>query len=129
MRKEIFTKNAPKPVGPYSQAVEANGFVFFSGQLGIDPKTNEMVLGGVEVETKQVMENLRNVLLEAGLDFSHVVRTDIFLKNISEFKIVNDIYKTYFTQSPMPARQTVEVSNMAKNALVEISCIAVKANS
>ena len=126
MRKEIFSQNVPQPVGPYSQGVEANGFVFLSAQLGLHPENREMVSGGVAEQTKQAMENLKAVLLEAGLNFSNVVRTDIFLKNIEDFETVNNIYKTYFTESPMPARQTIGVANLPKNGLIEISCIAAK---
>lgn len=121
---EIKTNKAPIAVGPYSQAVAVGDFLFCSGQIGINPKTNEIVEGGVEFETEQVLKNLTAVLKEAGADLSQVVRCDIFIKDMRDYGTVNTIYGIYFSSNPKPARQTVEVSKLPKDALVEISCIA-----
>lgn len=122
--KKIETDKAPQPVGPYSQAILAGGFLYAAGQIGLNPQTNQLVEGGIEEETKQVLENLKEVLSQTNLNLSDVVRTDIFVKDIKDFTKVNEIYTSYFTNNPQPARQTVEVSNLPKGALVEISCIA-----
>lgn len=122
--KKIETDKAPQPVGPYSQAILAGGFLYAAGQIGLNPQTNQLVEGGIEEETKQVLENLKEVLSQTNLNLSDVVRTDIFVKDIKNFTRVNEIYTSYFTNNPQPARQTVEVSNLPKGALVEISCIA-----
>ena len=119
----IYTDKAPKPIGAYSQAVKYAGFVFVSGQIAIDPKTNEFVNGTVEEQTKIVMENIKAILEEAGLDLSCVIKTTIYLKNINDFPLVNKVYGEYFKEHK-PARATVEVSNLPKNALVEIEVIA-----
>lgn len=121
----IKTDQAPLPIGPYSQAVSANGFLFVAGQVGIDPKTNKMVGGGLEAEAAQVMENILAILQASGLDFSHVVKTTIYLKDISQFAAVNALYGKFFPAAP-PARETVEVSNLPGNANLEISVIAAK---
>ncbi|RJP47083.1 MAG: RidA family protein [Armatimonadetes bacterium] len=121
--KKIETGNAPRPIGPYSQGVIAGGFLYCSGQIGINPQTGLLVSGGIKAETKQVMKNLKNILAEADLDFSDVVRTDIFIRDINDFPQVNNIYTAFFEEEITPARQTVEVSNLPKNALIEISCI------
>ncbi len=123
MKRIIETSLAPKPIGPYSQAVMANGFLFTSGQIAIDPSTNEYFERDVEFETHLVMKNLQAILDEAGLDFSRVVKTSIFLKDMNEFAKVNAIYSSYFTGN-YPARETVQVSVLPKNARVEISMIA-----
>ncbi len=122
--QDINTNKAPKAVGPYSQAIRADRFIFCSGQIGLDPKTNILVKGGIEKETEQVLKNLSKVLKATGLNFKNVVRCDIFIKNMGDFAKVNEIYEKYFSSNPKPARQTVEVSNLPKNALIEISCIA-----
>jgi 2-iminobutanoate/2-iminopropanoate deaminase len=124
MIQEISTNMAPKAIGPYSQATIANGFVFCSGQLGLSPETGELIASDIALQTKQVLENLSAVLKASGSDLSKVVRCDVFVKNMANFQTVNEIYKQYFKTTPYPARQTVEVSNLPKNALVEISCIA-----
>lgn len=124
--KSIESTNAPKAIGPYSQAIEANGFVFCSGQLGISPKTGELAAADIAGQTKQAMQNLLAVLKAANSGLSKAVRCDVFLKNLSDFKTFNEVYQTFFPAPPFPARQTVEVSGLPKNALVEISCIAVK---
>jgi 2-iminobutanoate/2-iminopropanoate deaminase len=122
--KEIKTEKAPKAVGPYSQAILAGDFLFCSGQIGVDPKTNEIVKGGVNPETEQVLNNLSAVLEKSGAKLSDVIRCDIFIKNMGDYKIVNEIYGKYFSHNPKPARLTVEVSSLPIGANVEISCIA-----
>lgn len=124
-KKVIFTDKAPKAIGPYSQAIEANGMVFCSGQIPVDPKTSEIVAGGVEEQTQQVMKNMSAVLEAAGLGLQNVVKTTIFLKDMGSFGTVNRIYGEYFTENP-PARATVEVARLPKDVLVEIECIAVR---
>ncbi|MEM9540180.1 MAG: Rid family detoxifying hydrolase [Cyanobacteria bacterium P01_E01_bin.42] len=126
-RKVIKTEKAPAPIGPYNQAIAASGqMLFVSGQIAIDPNTNEIVyLEDVGKQTEQVMANLEAILAAAGAVFSDVVKTSIFLKNMSDFNTVNDIYGRYFDPDNAPARTTVEVSNLPKGVLVEIDCIAV----
>ncbi|MBP0019815.1 MAG: RidA family protein [Cyanobacteria bacterium SBLK] len=126
-RKVIKTENAPEPIGPYNQAIAASGqLVFVSGQIAIDPRINEIVYPeDVGKQTEQVMANLEAILAAAGAGFADVVKTSIFLKNMDDFGIVNDIYGRYFDPKNAPARATVEVSNLPKGALVEIECIAV----
>ncbi len=119
----IYTEKAPKPIGAYSQAIKYNGLLFISGQIAIDPKTNQFVGGTVEEQTKLVMENIKAILEEAGLDFDCVIKTTIYMKNINDFPKVNKVYESYFKRHK-PARATVEVSNLPKNALVEIEVIA-----
>ncbi len=125
MKKVINTSNAPSPIGPYSQAVVAGGFVFASGQVAINPANGELVTDDIISETKQVMENIRAVLMEAGVSFSNVVKTTIFLKDMQDFAQVNEVYGTYFT-SQFPARETVQVAGLPKNVNVEISVTAIK---
>jgi 2-iminobutanoate/2-iminopropanoate deaminase len=119
----VQTPHAPAAIGPYSQAVGFGGMFFLSGQIALDPATGVMVEGGVEAQTRRVMENLRAVLAGAGLDFTHVLRATIYLKNMSDFQVVNGIYGEYFDENP-PARVTVEVSRLPKDAVVEIDMIA-----
>lgn len=123
MKKIVESANAPKPVGPYSQAVEAGGFLFCSGQIAIDPKTNEVSKGSVEAQTKMVMENIRGVLTAAGLNFEHVVKTTIYLTSMADFAMVNQVYGSYFAKEP-PARSTVEVSGLPKGVQVEVEVLA-----
>jgi 2-iminobutanoate/2-iminopropanoate deaminase len=125
MKTVINTDNAPAPIGPYSQAVAAGGFVFVSGQIPTNPSTGEVVAGDIKAETKQVMENIKAVLTEAGINFSNVVKTSIFLTDMQSFAHVNEVYGTYFTDQ-FPARETVQVAALPKNVNVEISVIAVK---
>jgi 2-iminobutanoate/2-iminopropanoate deaminase len=120
----INTGNAPAPIGPYSQAVKAGGFLFLSGQVALIPGTSELNTSNITEETTQVMQNLEAVLLEAGLDFSHVVKTTIFLKEMSSFAEVNSEYGKYFDKD-FPARETVAVKTLPKDVNVEISMIAV----
>jgi 2-iminobutanoate/2-iminopropanoate deaminase len=125
MKTIINTTNAPAPIGPYSQAVIAGNLIFVSGQVPIDPSTNEVVTGDIKTETKQVMENIKAILVEAGIDFSNIVKTSIFLTSMQDFAQVNEVYGTFFT-SDFPARETVQVSALPKNVNVEISIIALK---
>lgn len=124
MKKVINTTNAPAPIGPYSQAVAANGFLFISGQIPSNPVTGDIVSGDIKVEAKQVMENIKAILTEAGLDFSNVIKTSIFLTNMGNFAQVNEVYGTYFSDQ-FPARETVQVAALPKNVNVEISVIAI----
>ncbi len=119
----IQTDQAPAAIGPYSQGVGFNGLFFFSGQIPIDPESEELIDGGIEAQTEQVMANLEAVLEAAGLTFDHVLRTTIFLKNLSDFDTVNGIYAERFDDTP-PARACVEVSRLPKDVLVEIDMIA-----
>lgn len=125
MKTIVYTNNAPEPIGPYSQAVIAGNFVFVSGQIPINPSTNELVLGDIKVETKQVMENIKAILTEAGINFNHIIKTTIFLMDMQNFAQVNEVYGTYFT-SEFPARETVQVAGLPKGVNVEISVTAIK---
>src|SRR5438874_2609927 len=124
MKTVINTTNAPAPIGPYSQAIAVGGFLFVSGQIPIHPSTGEVVSGDIKAETKQVMENIKAVLIAAELDFSKIVKTSIFLTDMQSFAQVNEIYGTYFTDQ-FPARETVQVAALPKNVNVEISVIAI----
>ncbi len=124
MKKIITSKNAPEPIGPYSHAVLHGNMLFVSGQVGKHPETGE-ILPGIEGQTTRVMENIRGILADAGMDFSNVVKTTIFLQNFGDFASVNGIYGGYFTGN-YPARETVEVSRLPLDVLVEISVIAIK---
>ncbi|MBW2937892.1 RidA family protein [Aureisphaera sp. CAU 1614] len=124
MKKIINTSNAPTPIGPYSQAVQRGNLLFTSGQIAINPRTGSLVMESIEKETKQVMENLKAVLGKAGMDFSHVLKTSIFLSDMKNFGKVNEVYATYFDEATAPARETVEVANLPKYVNVEISMIA-----
>ena len=120
----VTTENAPAPIGPYNQAIKANGFLFVSGQVAFIPGTTELVLGDISSETHQVMRNLDAILTEAGINFQHVVKTTIFLSDMNLFAQVNEVYGSYFA-SDYPARETVAVKGLPKNVNVEISVIAV----
>jgi 2-iminobutanoate/2-iminopropanoate deaminase len=122
MMQKIQTEKAPHAIGPYSQAIDSGDYIFCSGQIGIDPENGNLV-EGIENQTKQVMENLKAVLSAGGCDFSNAVKVDIFITNIADFPKVNEIYESYLKE-PLPARATVEVSNLPKGALIEIACIA-----
>lgn len=124
MKNIIHTTQAPAPIGPYSQAVKAGGFLFVSGQIPINPDSGELIADSIENETRQVMANIKAILEAAGLSFVHIVKTSIFLKNMDDFAKVNAIYGEYFT-SDFPARETVQVSRLPKDVNVEISVIAV----
>lgn len=123
-KKMINAQHAPAAVGPYCHAVQAGDFVFTSGQIGLDPESQELV-EGIEAQTKQVLENLTEVLKAAGLDMSDVIKTTVFLDDVNDFAVVNGIYETYFGDSK-PARSCVEVAALPKGALIEIEVIAVK---
>ena len=126
MSKEvIYSANAPEPIGPYSQAIKVGSMLFVSGQIAIDKASGKMLTNNITEETNQVLKNISDVLAAAGMDFSHVVKCSIFLKDMGQFPVVNEAYGKMFTQSP-PARETVEVSRLPKDVNVEISCIAVK---
>ena len=125
MKKIIKTKNAPSPVGPYNQAILFNNTLYASGQIAINPLNNQIINEDIEAETKQVMENLNEVLKEAKMDFSNVVKCTIFLKDMNDFESVNQIYSTFFNEKDAPARESVEVSMLPKNVNVEISLIAI----
>jgi 2-iminobutanoate/2-iminopropanoate deaminase len=125
MSKQIIeSKKVPAPIGPYSQAVIANGFLFASGQVAFDPKTGELVLSDIASETKQVMENIKSILEAAELTFAHVVKTTIFLSDMSLFAQVNEVYGSYFSKD-FPARETVAVKTLPRNVNIEISITAV----
>jgi len=121
--KKVFSASAPKPIGPYSQAVKVGQLIFSSGQIALDPLSGNLVEGDVASQTKQVIENLRAVLESAGSSLDHVVKTTIYLKNMDDFTRINEIYGNYFAAS-MPARSTVEVARLPKDVLIEIDCIA-----
>lgn len=124
MKKIILTPNAPAPIGPYSQAVLVEKTLYVSGQLPVNPQTNEVVQGGIKAETQQVMENLKAILTQAGMSFDNVVKTTILLKDIADFSVVNEIYGSYFKNEIAPARETYQVAHLPKSVAVEISCIA-----
>ncbi len=124
MKRIIFTENAPAPIGPYNQATLAGNTLYVSGQIPVNPKTNEVV-SGIKEATVQVMENLKAVLEAAGATFENVVKTTIFLSDMNQFTEVNAVYAQYFDEKTAPARETVEVANLPKFVEVEISCIAV----
>ena len=124
MKKIIKTENAPKPIGPYNQAVIAGNYMFISGQIALNPKTGDLILNNIVDETVQVMENLKAVLEEANLSFENVVKTTIFLSSMDNFKSVNEVYGSYLTNDTAPARETVEVSKLPVGVNVEISMIA-----
>ena len=123
MREVISTKDGPQAIGPYSQAIKANGFVFVSGQVAIDPATQQVVSGDVAAQTERVMKNLSAILKAAGTGPEKVVRSTVFLKNMSDFGPMNEVYGRYFSSAP-PARSTVEVARLPKDVLVEIDVIA-----
>lgn len=124
-KKIINTKNAPAPIGPYSQAIMVDNTLFVSGQIAINPANNQLILDNIIEETKQVMQNLKAILTEAGLDFSNIIKTSIFLSDMNNFASVNEVYGSYF-KSDFPARETVAVKTLPKNVNVEISVIATK---
>ena len=125
MKKVIFTEKAPAAIGPYSQAIEANGMVFLSGQLPVDPATGEFAPGGVTEQTTQCFENIKSILAEAGLTTANIVKTTVFLADISMFVEMNEVYASYFSGA-FPARSAFAVKQLPKGALVEIESIAVR---
>lgn len=124
MKKQISTPDAPKAVGPYSQAVEAGDFVFISGAIPVDPRTNEMKEAVIEVQAKQVFENLSAVLKAAGLTLDDVVKTTVYLSDMENFAAVNQVYASYFCGAVLPARAAVQVGALPKNAMVEVEAVA-----
>jgi 2-iminobutanoate/2-iminopropanoate deaminase len=126
MSKEvIYSAQAPEPIGPYSQAIKASNMLFISGQIAIQKPSGNLITENIEAEATQVMKNIDEILKAAGMDFSNVVKSTIFLKDFEDFAAINGIYGKYFKSNP-PARETVEVSRLPKDVNVEISCIAVK---
>lgn len=123
MKQVISTPNAPQAIGPYSQAIKANGFVFISGQIAIDPATGNVIEGDVAAQTERVMKNLEAILTAAGSSFERVVRTTVFLQSMDDFKTMNEIYGRAFPSAP-PARATVAVARLPRNVMVEIDVIA-----
>ena len=123
LKKIVNTKKAPTAIGPYSQAVVYQNTIYCSGQIALNPESNELVSDSVDEQTNQVMENLKQVLLEADSSFAKVVKCSIFLADMDDFSVVNEIYGSYFSENP-PARETVEVSRLPKDVKIEISCIA-----
>jgi 2-iminobutanoate/2-iminopropanoate deaminase len=123
MREVVSTKDAPQAIGPYSQAIKANGFVFTSGQIAIDPATQQVVAGDVAVQTDRVLRNLSEILEAAGSGLGKVVRSTVFLKSMNDFAAMNQVYGQYFS-SDAPARSTVEVARLPKDVLVEVDVIA-----
>jgi 2-iminobutanoate/2-iminopropanoate deaminase len=126
MKKIINTEKAPAPIGPYNQAILVNGMLYTSGQIALNPITMELVLDTIEVETTQVMNNLKAVLEAADMDFSHVIKSSIFISDMENFGKINSIYSGYFDEATAPARETVEVANLPKYVNLEISVIASK---
>ena len=125
MKNIILSASAPAPIGPYSQAVKFGNTLFASGQIAINPANGELVQGSIKAETRQVMENLKQVLASGGMDFTNVVKCSIFLSDMDNFGVVNEIYGEYFPENP-PARETVEVARLPKDVNVEISLIAME---
>ena len=123
--KAIHTNNAPAAIGPYSQAIEVNGFVFASGQIPINPATGDFVEGGIKEQTKQALTNASNILKEAGTDLSHVVNTTVYMADMGDFAAMNEIYAQFFNE-PYPARSAVAVKALPKGALVEVEVLAAK---
>jgi 2-iminobutanoate/2-iminopropanoate deaminase len=126
MREVISTAGAPRAIGPYSQAIRAQGWLFVSGQVAIDPATQQIIPGGVEAQTERALENIAAILAAAGSGLDRVVRTTVFLKNMNDFPAMNAVYGKYFNRAP-PARSTVEVARLPKDVLVEIDAIALAA--
>jgi len=126
MKTIITTPNAPAPIGPYNQAVLSGNTLYTSGQIALHPQTGELVMDNIEVETKQVMENMKAVLAAADMTFENVVKTSIFISDMENFSAINAVYSQYFDDASAPARETVEVANLPKYVNVEISMIAIK---
>ena len=123
MKDVVLTPRGPKPIGPYSQAIKANGFLFVSGQIALDPHTGEFAGADVRQQTERVMDNLKAILEASGVSLGHVVKTTVYLKDMNEFTAMNEVYARYFAAAP-PARSTVEVACLPKDVLVEIDVIA-----
>jgi len=123
MKDVVLTDKGPKPIGPYSQAVKSGGFLFASGQVALDPRTNDFLSGDIRQQTERVLENIKGILEAGGVNLHHVVKTTVFLKDMNDFAAMNEIYGKYFTSAP-PARSTVQVARLPKDALVEIEVVA-----
>ena len=124
MKKIIFTKDAPSPIGPYNQAVLSGNTLYISGQIAIDQKSGELIIDSIKQETQLVMENLKAVLKEAGMTFENVIKSTIFISDMNNFSEINNVYASYFNEDTAPARETVEVSRLPKSVNIEISMIA-----
>jgi len=127
MKKIISTSEAPAAIGPYSQGVRVGSIIFYSGQIPLDPKTGQVVSGGIDIQARQVMENIGGLLRAEGLGYENIVKTTIFLASMGDFQTVNEIYGSYFKQAP-PARSTVQAGALPKNVGIEIEVIAVAGN-
>jgi 2-iminobutanoate/2-iminopropanoate deaminase len=123
MKEVVHTDRGPKPIGPYSQAVKASGFIYLSGQVALDPKTGDLTGSDIRQQTERTLENVKGILESAGTNLHHVVKTTVFLKDMNDFAAMNEVYARYFTAAP-PARSTVQVSRLPKDALLEIEVIA-----
>ena len=123
MREVILTDRGPKPIGPYSQAIRTNGFLYLSGQVALDSKTGELTGADIRQQTERVFENIKGILEAAGSNLHHIVKTTVFLKDMNDFAAMNEVYGKYFTSAP-PARSTVQVARLPKDALVEIEVVA-----
>lgn len=125
MHKAVHTDKAPTAIGPYSQAIDTGALIYTSGQIPIDPSTGQVVSGGIEKQTAQVLENLKNVLEAAGSSMEKVIKTTVFMKDLSDFSAMNEVYAKYFSE-PYPARSCVEVNRLPKDVLIEIEAVALK---
>lgn len=123
MKDVVLTEKGPKPIGPYSQAIKSAGFLFASGQVALDPRTNEFLSGDIRQQTERVLENIKAILEAGGVNLHHVVKTTVFLKDMNDFAAMNEVYGKFFSSAP-PARSTVQVARLPKDALVEIEIIA-----
>jgi 2-iminobutanoate/2-iminopropanoate deaminase len=123
MKDVVLTDKGPKPIGPYSQAIKAGGFLFASGQVALDPRSNEFYAGDIRQQSERVLENIKGILEAGGVNLHHVVKTTVYLKDMNDFAAMNEVYGKYFTAAP-PARTTVQVARLPKDALVEIEVIA-----
>ena len=123
MKTVVTTDRGPKPIGPYSQAIQCNGFIYLSGQVALDPKSGALTQGDISAQTERTLENVKGILEAAGSNLHHVVKTTVFLKDMNDFAAMNEVYAKYFTSAP-PARSTVQVARLPKDALVEIEIIA-----
>jgi 2-iminobutanoate/2-iminopropanoate deaminase len=124
MKEIVHTDRGPKPIGPYSQAVKANGFLYLAGQVALDPKTGELTGSDIRQQTERTLENVKGILEAAGSNLHHVVKTTVFLKDLNDFAVMNEVYSRFFNAAP-PARSTVQASRLPKDALLEIEVIAV----
>jgi 2-iminobutanoate/2-iminopropanoate deaminase len=123
MKDVVLTEKGPKPIGPYSQAIKSGGFLFASGQVALDPRSNEFLSGDIRQQTERVLENIKGILEGGGANLHHVVKTTVFLKDMNDFAAMNEVYGKYFSSAP-PARSTVQVARLPKDALVEIEVVA-----